>query len=107
MVVHFLYANAQKEGCAAKLPKEVPDVGSKEGRAELWCKRITGETCWSQILLSGGGELKGGQITDGRTRKVKGGPGKAVNKGGLLTLVVLRTDVIGRVYGIWHYDQTL
>ena len=51
--------------------------------------------------------LKGGLITDVTIPKVKGGPGKAVNKGGLLTLVVLRTDVIGRVYGIWHYDQTL
>jgi len=67
MVVDLSYTNGQTEGCAAKLPKEVPDVAIKEGEAELWCKRITGETCWSQILLSGGAMLKGGLFTDVRT----------------------------------------
>ena len=74
MVVDLSYTNGQTEGCAAKLQKEVRDVAIKEGEAELWCKRITGETCWSQTRLIGGAMFKGGLLTDVRAPKVKGCP---------------------------------
>jgi len=66
-----------------------------------------GQSRWSQDLLNGGAVLKGKVLTEVRTLSVKGAVGEAVNKGSLLTLVVLRTGVIRRVYGIWHYDQTM
>jgi len=57
-----------------------------------------GQSRWSQVLPSGGAGLKGELLTDVRTLGVKGGVGKAVNKGCCLPLVLLSTDVDRRVF---------